>query len=503
MPIADRHGQLVDSTRPVEGIPAGVVIRQRLAGVQPTAIVDQLVAGPLPEVSGPRDTRRVAGRPVIVDLFDGEQARFEPVEVTVSSPDGLVPGFDPMHGGVRPVTVSWIGRRLNNDGSDSTAQFTLIPRTDGTAGFDVAARVLAEQRTYQLAPQPDGTHVLSELDMHSYPDLPEGRAGVAVSTPVTETSLSDPVEAVVPVDGATAPSTALPAEPSGTDTSTTGVQSLQTVNYVIDVMIAYTGVTATALVQQVDFINWAFVNSNMNQRARLVRLEPVTYTFPADNDDALNNLRIPNDGVLDQLHPLRTQVGADLVSLAGSTCSGGVGYVPPSSGDATLGFAVTCTDVFAEYGFAHEFGHNFGGHHDPYTLFNTPGSPAPAPYNYSEAHLVSNSTRQALTIMGYHTGCDQPGYSGCPKLPQYSNPNRDFIGLPGTPSGITNVRDNARSLTNLAAPVAAYRNAWPEPGSMTSGSTRMPAVPTIPGAQASVSLRSTPCPIPSRPSIAP
>ena len=163
----------------------------------------------------------------------------------------------------------------------------------------------------------------------------------------------------------------------------------------VDLMLLYTqgvdaalpgatGAARAAAVQTqfdntVALVNSDFARSLITARVRLVKIAEVN--LPGDESTgsmsgwqstALTALRQTNDGVMDEIHPLRDQVGADLVCLAvnrpDSGCSG-IGYVlqhptqvaSDAIGNDLYGFTVvgygliTSTSVVS-----HELGHNFG-----------------------------------------------------------------------------------------------------------------------------------------------
>src|SRR6185437_11319071 len=102
---------------------------------------------------------------------------------------------------------------------------------------------------------------------------------------------------------------------------------------VIDVMVAYTpgfvseigGTTAalTRINNLVDIANQAYIDSKVNQSIRLVNTVQVNYPDNTSNERALDDLtgydsdgnQVPIPSSLKQIASLRTQYGADLVSL--------------------------------------------------------------------------------------------------------------------------------------------------------------------------------------------
>ncbi|MDT8322436.1 MAG: zinc-dependent metalloprotease family protein, partial [Xanthomonadales bacterium] len=168
--------------------------------------------------------------------------------------------------------------------------------------------------------------------------------------------------------------------------------------------------------------------------------------------DALIALQSMSDGQMDEVHPLRDHLGADLVALVyrGEGC--GIGYL---SADAASAFSVT--DVGCLLGnrtLAHEIGHNQGAHHD---RRNT-GSTAEGTYNHGFRRCSDGSADDLgspyfRTVLAY--SC-----SGAARVGRFSNPQFSFGGVP---LGVDPASDpahgayNARSLNESAAYVAGFR----------------------------------------------
>jgi hypothetical protein len=195
-----------------------------------------------------------------------------------------------------------------------------------------------------------------------------------------------------------------------------------------------------ALIQSmVDYANTALINSDMQPRFVLAAAQAVAYNDTGDMQSDLDWLR--QDATV---RALRDNYGADLVSLivadGGSYC--GIAYVMANPDPSFESYAVQVTD--ADCGgstFAHENGHNMGMEHDP---DNSRRYPDGSSYPWSYGHFVDGSYR---TVMSYRSFCT----AGCPSVPQFSNPDVLFNGVP---TGIPEQRDNART-GDLTAPIVA------------------------------------------------
>ena len=143
---------------------------------------------------------------------------------------------------------------------------------------------------------------------------------------------------------------------------------------------------------------------------------------------------------------LRDQYGADMVSLIVENGAGfcGMGYVQRSVGPgfASSAFQVTARScAVGNLSLAHEHGHNLGMEHDP---ANGP-APSSASYPWSFGHYVSGVYR---TVMSYPSPC------GCSRVAYFSNPNVIYS---GSPTGLVDQRDNARTANSTVSIVAAFR----------------------------------------------
>lgn len=216
----------------------------------------------------------------------------------------------------------------------------------------------------------------------------------------------------------------------------------------IDVLVLYTAAVRNSLggdaqaqtvaQQAIDATNTAYINSRIRQRVQLVGAQLTSLSETGDFGTELSNLRGSSEAAT-----ARNNAKADLVDmLTNSTAACGIGYLMGGAGgNQNNGFTVTArTCAVGNLSFAHELGHNMGSQHNPEN-----GSNPTYPYGFG--HYVNGSYR---TVMSYSDPCT----SGCTRVAYFSNPNIVFNGFP---TGISNARDNARSINNTADWIANYR----------------------------------------------
>lgn len=292
---------------------------------------------------------------------------------------------------------------------------------------------------FKIQPGPDGGHQVVEVDPDSIPPCGPDMVPPAGAAAGAGDSVPEPNPPPLPPSG-----DALP--PVAGDYNT------------IDVMVVYTAAAragaggTSAIHTLIDLAiaeaNTCYQNSDISAQLNLVHRAEVSYTETGNASTDLGRLRATSDGYLDVVHTLRTQYGADVVSLFTESMGSyaGLGYVmsPSSSGFAPYAFNVV-RRVYAtgQYVFAHEVGHNIGCAHD------RQNSTSPGAYSYSYGHRFYAGGVQYRTVMAYAPGA---------RIPYFSNPDVAYNGTAtGVASSSGSSADNAKSINNTAPIVANFR----------------------------------------------
>ena|GEM_PF-6331320 len=224
----------------------------------------------------------------------------------------------------------------------------------------------------------------------------------------------------------------------------------------------------------------AMENSGVNYGVRPVHVGLVEWD--EQSDSLLGPFQNPNDGVIDEIHDIRDEVGADACALVSLTdgqdptvgyC--GLAYVLDGNSPA-YAFSSLVRGCMGYTLLAHEFGHNIGLLHavgdsatgdgppcDPWEPAwvgcCAPGESAETENGRQYQHgwrFVGNSNYCWKTAMAYSPG------NG---LLAYSNPEVIYDGIAtGSPqeSPDNRVANNARRITETMPGTAAYRCAVPE-----------------------------------------
>jgi hypothetical protein len=324
--------------------------------------------------------------------------------------------------------VAWIGR-VAGDGS---SQVVLVAR-----GGVVFGNISTAGASYQVRHWRDGLHAVHAVDASAFPPEAEPiRVGLPQAPQFSLENLKETAGQAAP------PLTALADDGS-----------------LIDVLVAYTpsarnAVGGAANMQSLINLaiaetNAAYANSQVAQRLRLVHAVEVNYIESGSFNTDLNRLRLPSDGYLDEVHPLRNNYRADVASLwINDSQFCGLAYLMTSVSSFFEAWAFSVVHhacATGYYSFGHELGHNMGSEHD---RANAAG---PGAYPYSYGYQAPDQSFR--TIMAYN--CPT---INCPRLPYFSNPAVFYNGQPtGVDYQSPSSADNARSLNDTALTVANFR----------------------------------------------
>ena len=326
---------------------------------------------------------------------------------------------------------AWIG---NEEGQPNT-----------TAVFAVRGQALVgtvrtlDGKLYRVRPLRQGIHRLSEMDQKRLPDeCPTEGPGVEVrDSDAMDTCASDP-----PTD--------------------------------IDVLVVYTddargGAGSSDAMEATVYLamaetNETYLNSDVQQRVRLVHVAEVSYAESGNSTTDKIRLKDPSDGFLDGVHNLRDTFAADTVVLITETLQAGIFGEAFIMGTVSNGFedsafcVVRRVNATGNFTFGHELGHIMGARHD-WAGDATNNSP----HEFNHGHSVSTPSDPA--VPSWRTVMARNALGGT-RQPFWSNPNIDFpIGAAITdPMGkATNPQrtDNHQSLNLTALTVANFRCSSP------------------------------------------
>ncbi len=307
---------------------------------------------------------------------------------------------------------SWYG---TGDSEGTSGQF--VARDDVIVGTVHHAGEL-----YTLRSLGDGLHALVHLD------------GAALPPQHGDLELRDPTQATRKAANEHAKAYEAPSSASSGAVT-------------IDILIAYTnaarmtagGTSAIEALAQlaVDETNTTYSNSGIAHRFALVHTTN-TPTNEMGIEYDLSDVTFDWDGRFEDVHPLRDQYGADMVSLMGDyggLCGNGWTSSPASENFAFSVINFACVGV--SYPLAHETGHNLGATHGP-----NPNNPF---YAYGNGYYYEPG--------GWRTVMVNPPNGT--RIPYWSNPD---VLYGGVPMGTVQHHDNARVLNDNAPIIAEYRD---------------------------------------------
>ncbi len=244
----------------------------------------------------------------------------------------------------------------------------------------------------------------------------------------------------------------------------------------IDLMIVYTqaaedwastsqfGSIEAVISQAMNLSQTALNNSNANIDLRLVNTTKTSYDEETDGVDASARLsRLtqndsdpvfnPGDGhngFMEEVHPIRDNVGADVVALFSvENNTGGLGWrLGSAGGDPYFGFNLNrVQQVATGYTLLHEIGHNMGNAHSR-TQSSAAAGDEGGLFQYSVG--FQNTTASYHTVMSYSD-------NGQEEAPIFSSPDLTYLGSATGSASSLFPSDNARSIRLIKRTVSNYR----------------------------------------------
>ncbi|UCC29149.1 MAG: hypothetical protein JSU86_13210, partial [Phycisphaerales bacterium] len=290
--------------------------------------------------------------------------------------------------------------------------------------------------TFQVRYLGDGIHIARDVDETAFPPC-----GVGLAEAPRALAAPGP----------------LGQRPGGAPTS----GACQDDGSVIDVLVVYTDLARQAsggtegMNARIDLaiaeMNESLQNAQISTTVEVVWRQEVDYVESGRSQTDLDRLVAVGDGFLDEVHDLRDELRADIVSLIANTVnycglakvSVGPGNTPRP--DRAFNVVRKSCMLAPTYTFAHELGHNLGSGHD-WTA--DPCSDVAFPYAYG----YYDPGDAFATIMGSQT-VDRL------RVPYFSNPSVYVDGRPtGRPAHGPEPANNALAFSQTRLSVANFRN---------------------------------------------
>lgn len=191
-------------------------------------------------------------------------------------------------------------------------------------------------------------------------------------------------------------------------------------------------------------MNLAMANTEIGVNSRIVRYLEVNYNESGNFNTHLNRLTDPDDGIMDNVHTVRDDSGADfVVLLIADDSSGGLAWC-----DALPSYAFSVNNWSGTFIVAHEMGHNLGCAHNPENIDCHPNTNARGHWFW-----VNADDAYRHSIMSYSV-------NGSSRIPYYSSPLISYNGVnTGTAS-----RNNRVQIISQAPTSETFRttrmNVW-------------------------------------------
>ncbi|MFK7760451.1 MAG: reprolysin-like metallopeptidase [Phycisphaerales bacterium] len=330
------------------------------------------------------------------------------------------------------------GRSFSGTIRDGGGSFVIVVNPEAIAGYVS----IQDGDIYQISGTGMGDLQIDQVDRLSLPSC-----GLDDLAPIDLVDGEDAV-ATGPIDV-----DRLPVDGAGVEANAGGDGEL-----VIDVMVIYTDDAradaggTNQIRAEIDLSiaasNRAYNNSEIGFQINLVHTQEFEYDENTSSYSTyLTQLRVTNDGVLDEVHELRDLYGADIVTMLvedGRNC--GVARLMTSLSSSFQSSAFNIVTWYCGAGnlsFPHELGHNMGACH---ARGDGGGCNSGGLFSYSVGHRwFADSGTRYRSVMAYSPGR---------RIEQFSNPDVLFG---GQPTGVPNDSNNALTLNQTSELISNFR----------------------------------------------
>ena len=247
----------------------------------------------------------------------------------------------------------------------------------------------------------------------------------------------------------------------------------------VDVLTVYTPAALALLGNDVDSMNNSIViavsranlvlsKSDTQIYLNWVANKQVAYVESGIAQTDLDRLTAPADGFMDEVHALRIEYGADLVSLAIDTSEvGGLGWLLTDSGgrpdDAFSLVYAGQISLSGDYTLIHELGHNMGCSHSKTQVLQPWKISDFSSYSAGWQWPDAKSSRGGYCTVMTYEDANNDGTKEYSRVSYFSNPSIHYVGFSTNATGHAENGDNARVLRATKAVVATYRTPVPPP----------------------------------------
>lgn len=190
------------------------------------------------------------------------------------------------------------------------------------------------------------------------------------------------------------------------------------------------------------------VNDGVESEVQLKRLTQ------NDSDPVFDDPNNEYGGHMEEVHDLRDQYGADIVSLIARIFdTGGLGWrLNSTGGNPEFGFNLNRVQQIADgFTLIHEIGHNMGNSHSR-TQQSSAASEAGGLFHYSVGY--QDQTNDFHTVMAYADGLSA--------APIFSSPDLTWQGVSTGTNNLSTPENNALSMREIKKTISGYRNTMEE-----------------------------------------